>query len=462
MMTSYRPTYYLIFWGLILSGLFWLTESPSALDASGDDRVMTISANADTYMTISSPNINYGSAPTLLSRRLYSSGVKADEPARTLVADGVTIEISYQGAWPAAAQTALEHAAQIWEPLLSSVPAIHITAIWGTINNTTLASTFIPTFIQSNSLPVWYAYYPEAMANAIRGYATCSNCEEMQITSDSSLPDWYFGVDGNPPANQYDFVTVALRQIGVGLGFSHSFASYTSNGTPVGTWGTPDPKIYDLFIYNGNSQQLINTTLFPRPSAALYAQMISDNIFFVGPLTQAANGNSPARLHAPAAWSSNSFRYLAESTYPTGTTNALMTPSIQTGEVVHHPGPVALAMLYDMGWPQPNSTPTFSQFPNQFLQINTVRNNAIDLWAYVEDDQPDNELIFAITNSPASGAGISLDNNRFIDIYPTANWVGQTTVTIEVTDPFAASSTSSFTVIVADLPITSYLPLLGR
>ena len=81
MMTSYRPTYYLIFWGLILSGLFWLTESPSALDASGDDRVMTISANADTYMTISSPNINYGSAPTLLSRRLYSSGVKADEPA---------------------------------------------------------------------------------------------------------------------------------------------------------------------------------------------------------------------------------------------------------------------------------------------------------------------------------------------------------------------------------------------
>ena len=97
-----------------------------------------------------------------------------------------------------------------------------------------------------------------------------------------------------------------------------------------------------------------------------------------------------------------------------------------------------------------------------FLQMNTVRNNAIDLWAYVNDDQPDNQLIFQITNSPAAGAGVTLDNNRYIDINPAQNWVGQTTVTVSVTDPSQATSSRSFVVIVADLPISHYLPVIWR
>ncbi len=398
----------------------------------------------------------------------HAAAGNANELSKTesLTPQGATIEIIYEGNWPAAAQTALEHAATIWEPLISSIPPIKINATWGTPYQVPLASTSILVWSgPSSSMPVPYAWYPLVLVHAIEGHTHCVECEGItQIIFDSSLPNWYFGTDGNPSATQYDFVTVALRQIGLGLGFGHSFRYYPQSGN--GQWGTGsngyDPKIYDIFIFNGNNQQLINTTIFPNPSPALYAQMTSDNIFFSGPSTIAANGNAPAKLNAPTTWWSYSFHYLDESAFPTGTTNALMTPFIQPGEVIHHPGPVAPAILYDLGWPRPNLTPTFAELPNQFLQMNTVRNNAIDLWAYVHDDQPDNQLIFQITNSPAAGAGVTLDNNRYIDINPAQNWVGQTTVTVSVTDPSQATSSRSFVVIVADLPISHYLPVIWR
>jgi hypothetical protein len=405
---------------------------------------------------------------SLLIGVIYSPRVGAGNPnqlseTEPFTPNSTTIEITYEGNWPAAAKTALEHAATIWEPLISSIPPIKIDAIWGTPYEVPLASTFTAGWGTSVLVPVPNTWYPEALLNAIAGYASCPSCEAMEITFDSSLPNWYFGTDGHPSASQYDFVTVALRQIGMGLGFAHSFLYYPQSGN--GEWGLGTlgyPLIYDHFIFNGNNQQLINTSIFPNPSPALYAQMISGNIYFSGPLTIAANGNAPAKLYAPTTWWRYSFHYLGEYAFPTGTTNALMTPFIQPGEVIHHPGPVALAILYDLGWPRPNLTPTLAELPNQFLQINTVRNNAIDLWAYVNDDQPDNQLTFEITNSPAVGAGVTLDNNRYIDINPAQNWVGQTTVTVRVTDPLQATSSSSFIVIVADFSNNAYLPVIWR
>lgn len=376
---------------------------------------------------------------------------------RTHTPTNATIEITYQGTWPAAAQTALEYAVNIWEPLVDSPLPIRIIATWGEPFNTPLASTLILTYVKSSSLPISYAYYPRSLANAILGSTSCPTCDDMELTFDSSLPNWYFGTDGQPTGTQYDFVTVALRQIGLGLGFAHSFRYYPQNG--MGQWGTPTyPRIYDLFLFNGSNQQLVDTSIFPNPSAALYAQMISNNIFFSGPLTLTVNNNNPARLYAPASWGADSFTYLDEATYPTSTTNGLITPVIQPGEVIHHPGSLTLAILEDMGWPHPNLTPTFAELPDQFVQMNTALNNAIDLWVYVNDDDPDNQLIFQIINTPAAGAGITLDNNRYIDINPDLNWVGQTTVIVRVTDPSQASSTGSFSVTVADLPFRRYLP----
>lgn len=396
---------------------------------------------------------------------MYSPAAIVADARQTVSREAITphnatIEITYEGTWSAAAQTALEHAAAIWEPLLQSVPPIQLTVAWD-VPTDGIAFTSMPHSAQSGNYPITYAWYPSALANALRGHDICNNCQEMVITFSNNVTNWYFGTDGNPPGNQYDFVTVALRQIGIGLGLKHSFRYYPVNST--GRWGDDTygyPNIYDLFIYNGSNQQLIDTAVFPNPSNALYVQMISNNIFFNGPYAVAANGGQPPKLYAPATWWHPSFMFLDETAFPTGTANALMTPIIQPGEVIHEPGPVLLGILHDMGWPAPNQTPSFAPLPNQLLQINTIRDNAIDLWAYVSDDQPDNQLTFVISNSPDPDAGVSLDSNRYIDINPTPNWTGETSVEITVADPAQASSTGSFVVLVADLSITQYLPVV--
>ena len=44
---------------------------------------------------------------------------------------------------------------------------------------------------------------------------------DMNITYNNGF-SWYYGTDANPPAGQYDLVTVAAHEIGHGLNFSGS------------------------------------------------------------------------------------------------------------------------------------------------------------------------------------------------------------------------------------------------
>jgi uncharacterized protein YhfF len=109
-----------------------------------------------------------------------------------------------------------------------------------------------------------------------------------------------------------------------------------------------------------------------------------------------------------------------------------------------------------------NTAPTLSGLPDQALLINTTRNNAIDLWAYASDAQSaDNLLTFTIDNTPAAGAGVSLDSNRYIDINPATGWTGQTNVTIRVTDPGSLFNIDTFSVIVSATPVNTMPTLSG-
>ena len=102
-----------------------------------------------------------------------------------------------------------------------------------------------------------------------------------------------------------------------------------------------------------------------------------------------------------------------------------------------------------------------NNLPGQILTMGTTRNNAIDLWAYTSDAQTgDSGLTFAITNTPNASAGVSLDSNRYIDIFPNPSWVGSTEVTVRTTDPSGLTDTDTFVVAVFDEIITNYLPLM--
>jgi hypothetical protein len=124
-----------------------------------------------------------------------------------------------------------------------------------------------------------------------------------------------------------------------------------------------------------------------------------------------------------------------------------------------------LGIFEDSGWllASQNTAPAMSALPVQLLLIGTTRNNAIDLWAYTSDAQTgDSSLSFAITNNPSASAGVSLDGNRYIDIFPNANWTGRAEVTVRVTDPGGLTDTETLAVVVMDQIINTYLPLMLR
>lgn len=371
------------------------------------------------------------------------------------------INVNYIGGWSGPAQAAFEHAVTIWESLIASNVPIQVEAEWASLPPNILGGAGPGSFWSNYSgLPpsVWY---PSALANRLTGSDLGPGEPEIYTTINSAFPDWYFGVDGNTPFDQYDFVSVILHELGHGLGMSGSMR--VTGG--IGTWGFYGligppymPAVYDQYAVNGGGQSLLSA--FPNLSGELAAQLQSNNLFFNGPNAIAANGGIRPRLYAPGGWQQgSSYSHLDEGTYPAGTPNALMTPALSNGESNHYPGPIVLGMFRDMGWTALNTAPALLNLPGPLLLVNTSRNNAIDLWFYTGDNETaDSQLTFAIIGTPNPAAGVSLDGNRYIDVFPTAGWTGQANVAIRVTDPGGLAAEDSFNVTVANQLYYHFLP----
>lgn len=384
-------------------------------------------------------------------------------PRPVTEAPTANIVVNYTGPWTPEARAAFDYAVAIWENLLVSSVTIEVDAGWrtdwpsnvlGGAGPTDLYANF-PNASQSNT------WYPVAIANARAGADLNGGDAEIVAEFNQNFPAWYFGTNGNPSPSQYDFVSVVLHELGHGLGFVGSMR--VIGGVGSWGWGSAYPFIYDRYTETGGGQALLS---FPNNSTTLAAQLTSNNIYFDGPRANAANGGTRPRLYAPGGWQQgSSYSHLDEAVYAPGTSNALMTPIINNDEANHHPGPIALGIFEDSGWvlANQNTAPVISYLPTQLLLMGTTRNNAIDLWAFTNDAQTsDSGLTFAITNSPAASAGISLDSNRYIDIYPNSGWTGSTNVTVRVTDPQGLTDTETFAVVVMSEIINTYLPLMLR
>lgn len=277
------------------------------------------------------------------------------------------ITVTYVGTWDASAQAAFEYAVSIWETQITSSVEIQVEAEWDNLGPGILGGAGAEDIVRDfPGAPVAGTWYPVALANKISGSDQMPGAVDIGAAFNSAFSSWYFGTDGNPPGDQYDFVSVVLHEIGHGLGFFGSM-SVGSNcgGAGIGCWGYGSgyPTIYDRFTENGAGTSLLS---FPNFSSELAAQLTSNNIFFDGPNANAANGNARVPLYAPGTWQQgSSYSHLAESF--NGTVNALMTYSIGPGDSEHAPGPVMLGMFTDMGWgiTTPTPTPTKTSTPTQ-------------------------------------------------------------------------------------------------
>lgn len=257
-----------------------------------------------------------------------------------------TILVDYVG-FPEEAKLAFQYAVDIWQDLIYSPVPIHIRAIWTSLDKDILGSCspsdYIPNF---NSSQIWNCYYPIALVEKMLGQEVNSPGNyEIEASFNKDFTNWYFGVDGATPTDQYDFVSTVLHELTHGLGF-HGFFYSDSRGR--GGYGTDGlAAAFDQYVINKNGENLVDTKLFTNPSVTLNQNLISGWLEYDSKLVK----DALPRLYAPLTWDSGSSIYhLDDATYPAGDPNSLMTHAMGMGEANHDPGPNTLAIMYDMGW----------------------------------------------------------------------------------------------------------------
>lgn len=265
--------------------------------------------------------------------------------------------------WPEQAKQAVERAAAIWSTLLNGSQPIVIDVCWstflnqdGTPNLGLLANCGSRTgaFVNFPGAPLADTDYPLPLANQLGNTDLNGSDPEMQCRFNASRTDWHTSVDGIVPADQFDLVTVALHEIGHGLGFEGSLTwddgddseIECNNTLGVGCYAQI-PAVYDRFVQTTRGKGILT---FENNSTALGDALIGDALVFEGVNAKVANNGIAPRLHAPTSWRmGSSYVHLREDTFQEGDSR-LMTPNTESGIAIHHPGVVALGMLKDMGW----------------------------------------------------------------------------------------------------------------
>ena len=266
-----------------------------------------------------------------------------------LAPPAANISVNYTGFTPEA-QAVFQRAVDIWSSLLITTVPIEIEANFTTFEEEATLGAAGPSFWRC--IASLNSCLPLALINQVAGEDLDPDDPDILVTMSSS-EDWYFGLDGRPGEDQFDFVSVVLHEIGHGLGFYDSFK--IDESTEEAEYGIGDdniPTIFDQAIFDTEINQLIDEDEYTNPSTALTDAVTGIKLFWLGSKTLTANGGfSPVLLWAPEEYSgSSSVAHLDQHAYPPGTPNELMNPFQPSGMAAHDPGPIVLAMLEDMLW----------------------------------------------------------------------------------------------------------------
>ena len=312
------------------------------------------------------------------------------------------INLEFGPMFPDDAKPAVEMAVDIWAQSIETVIPIQMEAIWDSLPPNVLAQS-APYEVMHDfaGAPLENRQYAVALANQLAGQDLNPAAPDM-VVKFAEDTEWYLGLDGQVPEGVYDMVTVALHEMGHGLGYLGS-ANHNGNSGFLGFQGIP--FIYDHFVEESDQTSVLD---YVSGTQTLGNVLESDALFWGGDFGDAAQEVGRPRLYAPSNWSPGaSFSHLRESSYPAGDDNSLMTPFLNTAESIHSPGNISLAMMQDMGWSLPPvlcsllDVTTLTQTP-----CNPVTNTYTQVLELTYENAPEtgtlvvNGATFPITGSP--------------------------------------------------------------
>ena len=184
------------------------------------------------------------------------------------------------------ARVAFQYAVDIWAALLQTSVPVRINATFRDLGGVEGGFITLGTAVPGNRIVLigYDVWMVGALADTIAGRDTYPGPADLIATFNSNDEvSWYYGTDGNTPSGQSDFVSLVLHEIGHGLGFiSLARVDETINNVMEGKLrltGDPNPYIYDTFVVNGSGTVI---TTFEDPSAALFAELTGNNLFWDG------------------------------------------------------------------------------------------------------------------------------------------------------------------------------------
>jgi hypothetical protein len=302
-------------------------------------------------------------------------------------------------AWSAPAKAAFRAAADVWERAVESRVPIEVEATARNLGPGVLGGAGPFDFLRNEGATVTRedraptstevrddVFEPVALYNARTGRDALppqagERNPDIEAEFNPNAGGLYLGTDARPAANQIDFRTVVLHEIGHGLGIA-GMATVEGGRASIGISGVNG----DTGVRSGVSfDQLTYTTTaaqagtggtpllsLPDGSAALRTALTGDQLYWSGQQALTAAGGK-VRLHAPPQCGEqgpprpcgrsespfvegSSYSHLDERRYARGTPPGLMTPYLEAGETYVDPGQIALGMLADMGWAVPALT----------------------------------------------------------------------------------------------------------
>jgi YVTN family beta-propeller protein len=271
-----------------------------------------------------------------------SRAVRARTTSTRAAPKTATFAVTYVG-FPTNARTAVQAAVDLWSTLVTSSQTIRITATWKPLSGGTLGEAG-PAGYQKNfaGAPATNTWYANALANALAGKDLSTDVDINAYFASTGVP-WSYGT---PTSSTYDLETVALHELGHGLGFISS----TSVSGGLGRWGgsTGIPYAYDRYLQNSGGTALLS---YANGSSALAGQLQSNAVVWGGTQAQTANGGTKPALYAPNPYEAgSSISHFAQGPIGGDERNSLMTPFIGMGEWLRDPGDVGLGVLRDVGW----------------------------------------------------------------------------------------------------------------